>query len=212
MWYSVFSVNKMTRVWSIRLNFAIIWHRVNNLLWTTELPLGAMEYTVRKLCFRRVFCWDQMFYFLFCWRDIRKSVDFFRDFIWFYMNERVVIFFVWHRFWTDLVDQLHVKSTLFFFYEFWGRKIQKTSHGGRIWFRFMWNNWPYDPEKLNGIGRIGPAPRGFFFILCKNKTNWARYGRSKFQSDTHPHTLSHTAAVHTWTQTNTRENTPTHKH
>ena len=170
-----------------------------------------MEYTVKKLCFRRVYCWDQIFYFLFCWRDIRKSVDFFRDFIWFYMNERVVHFFVWHRFWTDLVDQLHVKSNLFLINEFWGRKRQKTSYGGRNWFRLksMWNNWPYDPEKLNGIGRIGPAPRGFFlFWAKKNKVERDMAAQSFRATHTHIHRATLLLYTHEHRQTRAR----THPH
>ena len=44
------------------------------------------------------------------------------------------------------------------FVEFWQRKIQKTLHGARDEFCFMRKQLTIRSRKLNGFGRIGPAP------------------------------------------------------
>lgn len=86
---------------------------------------------------------DQFFFF-FRWRDVRKPVDAFGDFVWFLVTNEGSFFFlgggaVLNRFCRPAPCQVKVFFKNFFA-EFGERKRQKTLYGGGNLFRFMCNN------------------------------------------------------------------------
>ena len=73
----------------------------------------------------------------------------------------------------------------FIFCRVWQGKRQKTLYGrGGVSFVLCGTTDATTPEKLNGFGRFGPAPLGFFLYFVPFFFNWARYSRPNFKSDT----------------------------
>lgn len=130
-----------------------------------------MKYTFKNLCFTRIVRAD-IFFFLLVARFLH-----FRGFF--------SCFFVF------LVPNVGSSISRPVLNECWQRRSKKISYAGINWFRFMSNNGPYNPGKLNGFGRIELAPM-FFFLRIFFCDTWTLEVSAQ-------HTLKHkspTTAVH----------------
>ena len=77
-----------------------------------------------------------------------------------------------------------MKSFFYFLPSLAGKKTENLVWEGGVSFVLCGTTDATTPEKLNGFGRFGPAPLGFFLYFVPFFFNWARYSRPNFKSDT----------------------------